>query len=219
MTWLDQMIASGVTLWEVKKVADIDDVDRHMGRSETAGRPLPRVFTYDEIREWILWARRKQMTSGPDVAEFLGISATRVNEVERGEKPKMLPATRRKITERIMDENPEWTPSKITFPPLHPDLQQGLLGLTDKQALDEILSEANQSTGESPSFSHLPEGEEASPDSPEPGDSHVRTDYPGAIPHNDPEDRPKISGQMIAIEVDEDDIFELTIQVRRRRRE
>jgi hypothetical protein len=194
------------------------------------GKPLPRVFTYDEIREWVLWARRKQMTSGPDVAEFLGISATRVNEIERGEKPKMLPATRRKITERIMDENPEWTPSKITFPPLQPPLSEAV-----DDGRETFNRAVDQGREESPSFSNLPEGEEASPDSLEPDDlTEPEGDYDRYMEKQRAKETarrqrvgdpvgdvtpPKISGQMIAIEVDEDDIFELTIQVRRRRKE
>ena len=143
--------------------------------------PVGRVFTYDEIREWVLWARRRQMISGPDVAEFLGISPSRVNEIERGEKPRMLPQTRRDISKRILSEQPSWQPSKRSFAPL--------------QSQEEVAQTVDH--------------DEAMQDMDVVDDSVY-----------EPEDtvpRPRISGQMIAIEVDQDDIFEITIQVRRKK--
>jgi transcriptional regulator with XRE-family HTH domain len=128
--------------------------------------PVGRVFSFDQIREWVLWARRQQMISGPDVAEFLGISPSRVNEIERGEKPGMLPATRRQISERIRSEMPQWQPAKQGFPPL-----EGQLSMS----LEETPSEVEET------------------------------------------ERPKISGQLIAIEVDEDDLLEIVIQIKRRK--
>jgi transcriptional regulator with XRE-family HTH domain len=168
----------------------------------TDRRPgLDRVFTFNEIREWVLEARRRLMMAGPDVADFLGISPSRVNEIERGEKPNMLPPTRKKITERILAEDPTWIPARKSFPPLEHQLhlpeKAGPSGMGDELDTGGINMGQAEGLG-SPTFSESPASELTSPDS---------------------EDlvRPKISGQMIAIEVDEDDLFEITIQVRRKK--